>query len=297
MIKRWALGLVVIASLLSACGSSSDGEAISVVVSTSVLGDLVQAVAGDDATVTVLVPIGADPHDYQPSSRQVSVLAGADLVVVNGLGLEEGLLDVVASSVDPGRVLELGPQLDPAPFLGGAGEGLDPHVWLDPLRMEDAAAIVAGRLAEISPGEAWAGRAEAYAARLRSADAEVAALVNQIPDDARKLVTNHDSLGYFAARYGFEILGTVIPGGSTLADPSSGELAALVRTIREANVRAIFAETTEPRTLAEAVAAELGSDVDVVELFAGSLGEPGSGAEDLPGLLVTNAERIVEALT
>jgi zinc/manganese transport system substrate-binding protein len=113
----------------------------------------------------------------------------------------------------------------------------------------------------------------------------------------RLLVTNHDALGYFADRYDFEIVGVVIPGGSTLADPSSAELAALVETLLETDVPAIFAETSSPAQLAETVAAEAGNDVEVVELHTGSLGEPGSGADTLIGMLRTNATRIRDALT
>jgi zinc/manganese transport system substrate-binding protein len=110
------------------------------------------------------------------------------------------------------------------------------------------------------------------------------------------MVTNHEAFGYFAARYGFEVIGVVIPGGSTLAEPSSAELAALVEIMESESVRVIFAETSQPTALAEAVAAELGGDVDVVELFTESLGPPGSGAETLSKMLLTNAERISAAL-
>jgi zinc/manganese transport system substrate-binding protein len=118
-----------------------------------------------------------------------------------------------------------------------------------------------------------------------------------VPDERRILVTNHDSLGYFADRYGFEVVATVIPGGSTLGEPSSAELAELVALIGETGVPAIFAENVEPSTLAEAVAAEAGSGVAVVELYTDSLGEAGSGADTLIGMLLTNAERIAGAMT
>ena len=110
------------------------------------------------------------------------------------------------------------------------------------------------------------------------------------------MVTNHEAFGYFADRYGFEIIGVVIPGGSTLAEPSSAELADLVEVMEQSGTGAIFAETTQPTTLAEAVAAELGGEVEVVELFTESLGGPGSGADTLQEMLVTNAGRISEAL-
>ena len=128
-------------------------------------------------------------------------------------------------------------------------------------------------------------------------DAEMSEMFATIPDDNRVLVTNHDSLGYLALRYDFEVIGTVLPGGTTLGDPSSDELASLVSTMQEYGATAVFAETTSPSALAEAIAAELGEDVEVVELYTGSLGEPGSGADTLAGMLLTDAKRITDALT
>ncbi|MCP5119909.1 MAG: zinc ABC transporter substrate-binding protein, partial [bacterium] len=163
--------------------------------------------------------------------------------------------------------------LEPQPFMGtGSAGSLDPHFWLDPLRMADAAVLVAAELSTLAPGVDWTAQATAYDARLRSADAEIEAILAAVPVVNRMLVTNHDSLGYFAARYGFEIVGVVIGGGSPLADPSSAELADLVAAVDRSGVSAIFAETTDSSALAEAVAAEVGREVAVVEVYTGSLG-------------------------
>ena len=142
----------------------------------------------------------------------------------------------------------------------------------------------------------WQERADSYAAVMEATDQEVEERLSVVPQDRREMVTNHEAFGYFADRYGFETIGVVIPGGSTLAEPSSAELADLVEVMGQSGTKAIFAETTEPTTLAEAVAAELGDDVEVVELFTESLGGPGSGAETLHEMLLTNAGRITEAL-
>jgi zinc/manganese transport system substrate-binding protein len=131
---------------------------------------------------------------------------------------------------------------------------------------------------------------------MSATDQGVEELLSPLPEDRREMVTNHEAFGYFADRYGFEILGVVIPGGSTLAEPSSAELVALVEVMEQSGTRSIFAETTEPTTLADAVAAELGDDVEVVALFTESLGAAGSGAETLSEMLLTNAGRISEAL-
>ncbi len=286
--------LAVLMLLLTGCDGPAGTDGVQVVTTTTVLGDVVRNVVGDDADVEVLIPLGADPHDYQASSRQVAALSEADLVVVNGLLLEEGLGDVLdAVRGDGANILELAPLLSPLPF---GDEAADPHVWLDPIRMGEAARLISAELAALEPTVDWSVRADAYANELLAADQQIQAVLAGIPADRRKLVTNHDALDYFAARYDFEVVGTVIPGGSTLADPSSAELAALVELIRLHEVTAIFTETTEPSALADAVAAESGIDVEVVDLYTGSLGEPGSGADTLIGMLLTNANRIAAAL-
>ncbi|MBW3666097.1 MAG: metal ABC transporter substrate-binding protein [Actinobacteria bacterium] len=308
---------VLIGLIASGCGGEGqrdDDGRLLVLATTTVLGDVVGNVVGDHARVEVLIPVGADSHDFQASAAQIAQLNRADLVVANGLGLEEGLespLDVAAA--DGVAVLEVGPLVDPVPLRPEAeheeeheveeGEeeehergGLDSHVWLDPLRMAVAARLMAARLAEIDPATDWMTRAEEYAAELAVADEAIAARLSTIPEDDRRLVTNHESLGYFARRYGFEVVGVVIPGGSTLGDPSSAHLAELVEVMRREGVRVIFGETVEPGALAAAVASELGGDVEVVPLFTESLGEPGSEADTLIGMLKTNAARIAEAL-
>jgi zinc/manganese transport system substrate-binding protein len=287
------------------------------VATTTILGDVIDNVVGEDARVEVLVPVGADPHDFQASAAQIAEVNRADLVVAIGLGLEEGMEDTLDSAATDGvRVFEVGPLLDPLPLKTteheeehegheGGGEtegeehdheGVDPHVWLDPLRMAEATRLIAAQLAEIDPSSDWQGRADQYAAQLVAADEEISAELESIPNDQRHLVTNHEALGYFANRYGFEVVGVIIPGGSTLADPSSAQLAELVEVMRREGVTVIFGETTEPSALAEAVAFELGNDVAVVELFTESLGEPGSGADTLIGMLKTNSALISKAL-
>lgn len=168
---------------------------------------------------------------------------------------------------------------------------------MDPLRVAEAARLIAGELAALDSTKEWRARADAYAAELGELDEEIQGILASIPAEKRKLITNHDSLGYFADRYGFEVVGTVIPGGTTLAEPSSAGLARLVEEMEEEGVNAIFAETIEPTALAEALAAEVGPEVQVVEIYSGSLGEPGSGADTLIGMLRTNARLIAAALT
>jgi len=298
-----ALGIAILGVGCGSASSESDagGAAISIVATTTVWGDVVSEVTGADAAVDVLVPIGADIHGFELSSQQVARIQQADLVVANGLGLEAGMRDALdAAQADGANILWLAEELDPLPFGSHGSDddanGLDPHVWLDPQRVAVAASLITQQLAVVEPAIDWSARAEAYAASLDGADSLIVETLIAVPQDARKMVTNHDAFEYFADRYGFDVIGVVIPGGSTLGDPSSSELASLVDVMYDEGVTALFSETTTSPALAEAVAAELGQDVVVVELFAGSLGPPGSGAETLIGMLVTNAERIAQAL-
>lgn len=298
-----AAGLVVVA----ACGAEEQGSSrLTVVATTSIWGDVVARIVGEDAEVEVLIPRNADAHDFQVTSRQAASLLEADLVIANGLGLEENLHDVLESAErDGANVLELAPLLDPLRF--GVDEtheddadheqgDLDPHVWFDPDRIALAAEAIADELVNIEPSVDWEARASDYTAELAAADDEIQSLLSSVPDERRKLVTNHDALGYFAERYGYEVLGVVIPGGSTLGDPSSAELAELVETIESEGVGVIFTETSEPGRLAEAVAAEVGRDIDIVALFTESLGDPGTPAGTLTGMLIENARLISAAL-
>lgn len=296
-------------------------HALRVVATTTILGDLATGVVGDRGSVEVLMPVGADPHDFSPSSRQVARMQEADLVVANGLDLEESLIPVLEAIEDAGtRVLWMAPLLDPIPFtLGGSDHDdghdndhghedddghdndhdhsdLDPHVWMDPQRMATAARLLADALAQVAPEVDWAEAAEAYAAEMMAVDAEIMGLVADLPAGHRLLVTNHHSLGYFADRYGFEVVGTVIPGSTTLGAPSSADLSRLVDLIDDLGIPAIFAETIDATSLAEALAAEAQRPVAVVVLTTDSLGEPGTEAETLSGLLLSNTRLIVEAL-
>ena len=302
--RRWLdFVVVVMAVLLVACGSGDTAGGAAedndtgptIVATTAILGDVVENIVGDRATVEVIMPVGADPHEFQPSSQQLATIAGADLVVAVGLGLEESLVDMLAATAAAGTtVLELGPQLDP---VERPEMGLDPHLWLDPERMATATGLIAEALAEVVGTVDWHTAAADYAAELRAADTEIAETLSAVPQDRRKLITNHDAVRYFADRYDFEVVGVIIPGGGTLAEPSSADLAALAAVITAEGVTAIFGETTEPTTLAEAVAAETGTEVEVVELFVESPGEPGSGADTLIGMLLTNARLIADALS
>ena len=311
--------VVVLAMVAAACGSddaSADENLPTIIVTTSIWGDVVENLVGDDANVEVIIPIGADAHDFSPSSQQVAAIQTADLVVANGLGLEEGLEDVLeAAAADGVNVLEVAPLVNPIPFGlddehsdeehsdeegehadEHAHDGDDPHVWMDPDRVALAALEITEALTALDGTIDWMGRAVSYSDELKRAGVEAGEMLAVVAADQRKLVTNHEALGYFADRFDFEVVGVVFPGGSTLSDPSSAELAELVETMEEEGVSTIFGESSSPSTLADAVAAEVGNEVQVVELYTESLGEPGSGADTVIGMTLTNAERVAGSL-
>lgn len=285
---RTVLGTLLAAAALAACGDgegaadNGDADRSRVVVTTSILGDVVEQLVGDGADVEVVMPRGADPHDFSPSARQAEEMADADLLVVNGSGFEGGLESAVEAAEGAGT--EVFVATDHIDLLDD-----DPHFWTDPRRM----LAVVEALAQALPS---APGAEAYTDELRDLDAAIEEELSAVPADRRVLVTNHEVLGYFADRYGFDVVGTVIPSVTTRAEASAAAIDALAATIRDNGVPAIFAETTSSADLAEALADDVG-DVEVVELFAESLGEDGSGAETYAGMQRLNAERIAAALT
>ncbi len=326
-----ALGAVLALALAgcsgAASGSSSSGPGqseVTVVATTSIWGDITGQVVecAGSGEVTTLMPVGTDPHDYVPSSQDMVRIESADLVIANGLGLEEGLAhSLEAAERDGATVLEVAPLLDPLPFGNGTspaqasqqGTGptdgptdatadpthdpgaLDPHVWQEVARVSRAAALIGDRLTSETGEAGFAECGSQLAAELTTLDGQVAATLAKVPPDRRILVTDHDALGYLAAAYGYTVAGTVVPGGSTLAEPSSAGLAALAGTVRETGVPAIFANPANPQVLVAALASEVG-DIEVVELYVDGLGEPGSGADTYQGLMTTNAGRIADAL-
>ncbi|QYG94252.1 zinc ABC transporter substrate-binding protein [Iamia sp. SCSIO 61187] len=288
---------------LAGCGGGADtaspGGRPTVVVTTSILGDVTGELIGDAAEVVVIMPPGSDPHDFEASAQQVDQMRRADALITNGGGFEVSLAEAVETARSEGV-----PTHD---AIGGVetidfeegGEGVDPHFFTDPSRMADAAADIVDFLTTEVPALAVDDvrtTANAYVEELRDVDASVQRTLSSIPDEDRIMITNHEVFGYFADRYDFEVVGVVIPAGSTGGEPSAGNLADLVGVIEEAGAPAIFADTSAPTQLAETLASESSTGVDVVELFSESLGEPGSGGETYVEMVRSNADRIAAAL-
>ena len=301
---RTTAGAAVVVLALAGCAGAagskslkSKGGSVSVVATTTILGNVAgQVLTCGGGEVQTLIPRGADPHDYSPSSSDVAAMVKAELVIANGLGLEEGLTTALATAREDGAtVLEVGPALDPQPF-GGSSRSKDPHVWMDVSRMARAATVIADELAKVTGDPTYTACGKKVAATLATTDTEVRAILAAVPAASRILVTDHDAFGYFSRAYNFAVAGAVIPGGSTLAQPSSSELAALAKTVRTAGVKAIFANTANPTVLVDALAHESGQQVAVVNLYVGSLGPAGSGAETYQAMMLTDAHRIADAL-
>lgn len=301
-IRFAALALPVLALGLAACGDdggaadASDGGP-RVVVTTNVLGDVVSDLVGDRADVEVIMPPGTAPHEFQASPRQIAIMREADALVANGAGFEEGLGDAIEAAEEGGVPTFAAIDAVDTLQLDGGG-ATDPHFFTDPARMATAAQAIADFLVDEVPAldtPAFARQVRATVDELHALDAEVERTLSVVPADRRTLVTNHEVFGYFADRYGFDVVGAVIPAGTTQAEPSAEQLAQLADTIEERGVPAIFVETSSPTRLADALADEVG-DVDVVELFSESLGDEGSGGETYAAMMRTNATRIADAL-
>lgn len=289
----------VAASVLSGCGPTGDDRPL-VVVSTNILGDVVNELVGDHVEVMTLMRPDADPHSFEISAQDAARLRTADLLVSNGLGLEEGLqqhLDAaVAEGIDSFVAGEAVEVLDYA--KGDAAGTPDPHFWTDPGRMVDVVEALAPRLSALAGADAAAvdEHVDAYLAQLESLDDEMTAAFDRIPAERRALVTNHHVFGYLAERYGFRVVGAAIPGGTTLAAPSASDLADLVTTIEDHGVSAVFAESSSPDRLMRVLAQETDRHVEVIQLYTESLTAEGGGAEDYLTMMRENTQRIVTGL-
>jgi ABC-type Zn uptake system ZnuABC Zn-binding protein ZnuA len=375
---------------------SAGGTPPTIVVTTNILGDVVNQIVGDQAEVVTIMPVGADPHDFQPSAQEVDQLLKADALITNGLSFEEGLLDVIESAITEGvPTFQAADAVSTIEYSAGGHsdhgdedhddhgdedhgdedhddhgdedkdhdhdhgdedhddhgdedkdhdddhdhgdedhgdedhddhgdedkdhdddhddhgdeddhdhahdhDGDDPHFFTDPSRMSEAVEGISGFLKAEVDGldvEALSAAVADYRAELDALDQEIAAQMAAIADDRRVLVTNHEVFGYFAERYDFETVGAVIPSGSTTGGASAGDLAELAETIEAEGVPAVFSDVSASTNLIETLAAEVGGDVAIVELYTESLGEAGSDGETYLGMVRANAQRISDALT
>ncbi|WP_232527886.1 zinc ABC transporter substrate-binding protein AztC [Microbacterium suaedae] len=265
-------------------------------MTTNILGDITAEIAGDAAEVTTLMKPNADPHSFEISAHDAGRLVDADLIVSNGLGLEEHLEQHLATSKAEGAPrFVAGDHIDVLDYAPGSP---DPHLWTDPARMVDIVDALEERLIEIDGIDTAEVQenADAYRAELTALDAEMVDTFAALPAERRALVTNHHVFGYLADRFDFEVIGAAVPGGTTLASPSAADLEELATAIADADVPAIFAESSQPDRLMQVLASEAGIEVEVVELFTESLTEPGEPGSTYLSMMRENAHRIADGL-
>ncbi|OLT28621.1 ABC transporter substrate-binding protein [Actinomadura sp. CNU-125] len=299
-----ALPAALLAALLltvTACSAPGTGRS-GVVVTTNILGDITREIVGDQADVTVLMKPGADPHSFGVSARDAARIENAALLVHNGLGLEEGVARNVEAAAGQGvPTLAVGEEVDPIPYAGGrTAREPDPHFWTDPVRVLKAVDVIADRVVEhvdgVDEGKVRASAA-AYRERVEELDAWMRGEFAKIPEGRRNLVTDHHVFGYLAQRYGFEVIGAVIPSGTTLASPSGSDLKSLADAVRGAGVRTVFADSSQPDRLVRVMARETGLDIDVVPLYSESLTAADGGAPTYLRMMRANTEAVTTGLT
>ena len=316
-------------------GASQAPPLLEIVTTTDFMADWARRVGGSGVNVFSLLPPGADPHSFQPGSRDIARIADADLVLTVGLGLEDDWLNDLISnaSADPTKVISVTDVIEPLenPEFSEAGEEgedhgdeetdegeegedhddedseegegehhdegpLDPHFWFDPIRVEQVIGHVASLMVTEDPSRAekYQSNAADYQHDLRELHSFIELELASISSPRRLLVTSHDSLQYFASRYGMTVVGTVIPATTTETGSSPQHLTDLIETVREYNVPAVFGEVTVSERLASTIAEETGATL--VRLYSGSLGPPGSPAESYVGMMRTNVQLIGQAL-
>jgi ABC-type Zn uptake system ZnuABC Zn-binding protein ZnuA len=282
------------------------GQPLRVVATTSIIGDVVAQVGGDAIAQTTLMGAGQNPHSYEPAAKDLTAVSRANVIFINGWDLEEALVDNLKAIGEKAYIVPVSANIEPMPFrspgatIGDDRGSPDPHVWFSIHNVEQWVENIKTILSQLDPANAktYETNAETYLTELAELDEYAKTQLAVIPPEKRILVTNHSAFGYFARDYDFEVLGTVIPGMSTLAEPSASDLANLIATMQEHGVCTIFTETTVNDTLAQTVAAELSgcADVQVLPLYTGAVGPPGSGADSYIGMFRTNVDTIVEGL-
>lgn len=286
------LGAGLSAALLGACGSSGDGDAgdaRTVVATTTQVADLARAVAGERAEVRQILRPSSDPHAYEPRPSDVKGVAAAAVVLRSGGGIDDWLDGVVDNAGSGATTTTL---ID-AVRARSREQEVDPHWWQNPRNAVAAVRAIRDALIAADPAAraAYTANAAAYVARLRALDEAIASCMRSIPAQRRKLVTDHDALGAYAERYDIEVVGTVIPGSSTQAQASAGEIARLVRTVRATGVRTVFPQRSSNAKLARAVARDAGASIGP-PLYADTLGPPGSPGATYIGSLRFNTRAL-----
>lgn len=304
MKKATSLLLIVLSfAFLTGCDSTASNTSgrLQVVATTSIVADVVQQVGGDAIEVQTLLPLGSDPHSYQPAPRDMATVADASVIFASGAGLEEFLEPLIDSAGATARVVEVS---DGVTLIEGSAEGsdaqdthsADPHTWVDPNNVLIWVENIRTALTKLQPDKAveFQTNADRYSAELRDLDTWIRAQVETIPPENRVLVTDHLVYGYFAKRYGFTQVGAIIPGFSTDSSPSAQELAQIEDQIRSYNVKAIFTGEGATSNLMKRVVED--TQVQRVKLYHASLSTPNGEAPTYIAMMRYNVNAMVSAL-
>jgi len=298
--------LVALLAVVAACGGTTGSPAASnagyrVVATTSVFADLARLALGDTVQIDSIVPAGIDVHTFEPAPSDAAKIAAADLILMNGLGLDDWVGSLIeAAQQSDANVVRLGEDLDTvgtwsylASPEGDPEHAYDPHVWLDPAGAELYVQRIAERVSQEQPelASAIAATSADGLAQIRTLDVEVSAMFAAIPGENRKIVTFHDAFGYYARAYGITIVGVAI--ASPGQDPSAREIAALIDAIRAAGVTTVFSEVQFPSKVLTSIAAETGATV-LADLYSDALGRaPG---DTYLGAMRANATAIAASM-
>lgn len=297
-----AAALAGLALLGAGCGSAGGNpDKLDVVVTTTQLGDFAREVGGEAVEVDQILEPNTDPHDYEPRPSDIEGAAGAELVFASGDNLDPWIDEIVSDSGSDAEVVDLGAEVPvrlPGESSGEEASRYDSHWWHDPRNAEAAVREIERALAAADPAHRaeFARNARAYLAELRALDRGIARCVDSVPAARRKLVTDHDAFNYFAARYGIEVVGAVIPSQTTQAQPSARDISELARTIEAEKVQAIFPESSLSAKVADAIARQTGASADY-ELYGDTLGPEGSAGETYIGMEAANADAMVRGFT
>jgi ABC-type Zn uptake system ZnuABC Zn-binding protein ZnuA len=291
--------LTLLIFALTACGgkpASSTGASVPVILaSTTFLADMARNVAGDRVEVASLLPVGTDPHSYQPTPQDVAKIEQSQVLIINGAEYEHFLEPLLENAGGERMLIEASAGINPRKEAS-AEHGVDPHLWLDPNLVITYVENIRKGLTDFDPEGAavYQSNTERYIAELRILDTWITEQVNRIPVERRLLVTNHEAMGYFAERYGFTIAGTVIESFSSDASPSAGQMASLIDQVKSSGAPAIFLDAGDNAALAKQIADE--TDVQVVtDLHLESLTN-GAPAGTYIDMMKHNVTLIVEAL-
>jgi ABC-type Zn uptake system ZnuABC Zn-binding protein ZnuA len=313
-VRRYLVVLAAITAvaLLAGCGGGSStagggpaggetggGKTLNVVATTTQVQDFARVIGGDRIKLTGILKPNVDAHDFEPAPADIQAIADADLLIINGVGLESWLDDTVQSAGFHGTTVDAstGIQVIKADDLNEPAG--DPHIWQSPRNAKLMAATIQRALAAADPDDAsfFTTNLDAYTAKLDALDADIARQIDALPN--KKLVTNHDAFHYYVARYKLEFVGSIIPSFDSTAELSARDINDLVAKIKATGVKAIFSETSLPPRTAETIAAEAG--VKVVEgedaLYGDSLGPPGSDGGTYLDMMRHNTTTIVTNLT